>query len=142
MKAGALLATTILLLSGCGDDSHDSSAPDTFTVKGEIVLTSYDGVNYADRGRAGEECWGEQGYEDMAAGAQVVIRDSRDEQVGLGRLEAGSLAQPWRQGPACTFPFEVSGVPASGELYTVEVARRGTVTFKRAEADAVSLTLG
>ena len=78
----------------------------------------------------------------IAAGAQVVVRDSKGEQVGLGQLLPGALPKDVEGSYTCEFPFTVKGVPEGEGLFTVEVGSRGQVTFERDNADAVVVTLG
>ncbi len=43
----------------------------------------------------------------------------------------------------CNFTFEVTDVPiAEVDLYAVEIASRGKITFKESDAHDVALTLG
>lgn len=140
-----------MLTAGCGGtESADSSKPETpkesetFTVVGSLTLDNARGVNYLEYGRAGESCWGEQGYDDIRAGASVVVRNSKGEKVGLGQLDEGSLTEDSSEyvpGP-CRFPFSVTDVPVDGNLYSVEVSGRGEIDFDRLSAGAVSLNLG
>lgn len=94
-------------------------------------------------GRKGASCAGQNGYEDITAGAQVVVQDNSDKTVGLGQLDGGVMSDRVSSVDAqCVFAFSVSDVPAAGNIFSIEVAHRGQVKFKRANADSVSLTLG
>lgn len=123
-------------------DDESNSEPEAFTVAGHMDLHSYDGI-FITGSKAGSACTGDDGYQDMQAGAQVVIRDSSGEQIGLGQLAEGTLPENFREAYTCRFEFAVEDVPDMGDsLYTVEVASRGEITFKRDQADALVLTLG
>lgn len=136
---------TVTALAACGGESAGSTPrePKTFTVDGTLTLEDSSSVNYAMHGRKGEECWGEQGYDDIRQGAQVVIRDSTGAKVALGALEQGTLtarSDPYYSAP-CEFPFTVDDVPVGkGGVFSVEVTHRGEVSFE--QGDALSLTLG
>lgn len=101
-----------------------------FTVQGVISLGHYNG-------EAGE-CAGSSGYEDIAGGAEIIIRDSKGDRVGVGELNTGRF-QP---GSKCTFAFKIPDVPDHGSLYSIEVGHRGEVTFKKGDASSIALTVG
>lgn len=135
MKRLVIVAAALGSLVACGGGSEEPAKPKTFDVEGTMTLTTSRGVIAAGGG-----CAGSNGYEDMQAGANVVIFDSTGEKVGIGELEPGrSGSEPTVQ---CIFDFTVNDIPIKGDIYSVEVANRGEITFKRSEAKAVALTLG
>ena len=78
------------------------------------------------------------GFDDIAEGAAVTVRDSSGAIVGVGNLGGGRSSSY-----GCNLPFAVAEV-SSSELYTVEVNHRGEVTFTADEVTAgeVRLSLG
>lgn len=149
----AAAVVTAFTAASCGEESAPAESstseaeeqPETVDVYGTLTLTDRSAVNYALNGTKGEECWGEDGYDDIAGGAQVVIRDSDGTKVGLGELDTGALTEDSDRFYAapCLFPFAVTDVPAgddAGAVYSVEVAHRGEVSFSL--GDMVELTLG
>jgi hypothetical protein len=109
---------------------------ETFSFDGTMALNDYwPGSN------AGDLCYGDGGYDDMQAGAQVIVADPDGTNVALGRLQPGTLESPYR----CVFPFHVDDVPERGShaIFEVTVSDRGGVGFAREEmTDGVGLTLG
>lgn len=130
MRIGlGIAALAFAALSACGG----SDEPDSFDVAGKITLTTASGIS-----SDGSTCIGIDGYDDMRSGASVVVYDSTGKKVAIGELDAGEVAT----GSSCVFAFEVDDVPADGDIYSVEVANRGDVPFKRAEAQEITVSLG
>ena len=50
----------------------------------------------------------------------------------------------FRSGDAvCSFHISITDVPVSGDIYSIEVADRGEISFTQEEAkDSINLTLG
>ncbi len=128
MKRLGIALAAIVLSAGCGgsEGSDSFTAKGTFTLK-QIGLSSSTGP-----------CEGRDGYQDIRPGVQVVVRDATGKDVGLGRLGDGTRVDPgW-----CEFPFTVTDIPESEGLYTIEVSKRGGISFKRTDAAKLALTLG
>lgn len=68
------------------------------------------------------------GYEDLKAGAEVVVTGTSHEVLAVTRLEGGELS-----GDGCTFAFEVE-VPDS-DFYNVEVTHRGEISYSASDLD-------
>ena len=130
---GIVIAVGVLL-TGCGGGSDAKDAePKVFDVKGTMTLTSESVI-----GDGGDGCLGSGGYDDMRAGAPVVVFDDAGKKVGIGELEVGQASSTVR----CVFNFTVPEVPAGGKIYSIEVSHRGEIPFKPAQAKKLSLTLG
>ncbi|TKJ28343.1 hypothetical protein [Blastococcus sp. CCUG 61487] len=130
----APLVLVALLLSGWaiwrGVEQH--------TVSGTVLL-----VDSAYFGLApGRTCSGELGYDDLRAGAQVILTDGDGETLSTGRLSRGEF-----DGLGCVFSFEVEDVPRA-EFYGVSVASvsRGHLQYsydELTEADwSLQLSIG
>lgn len=121
-----------LLLAGCGSGGGGGG---TFTVNGSLTAGTLDtpmtqctyipGVSNA-------------GFSDLTKGADVKIRDSNGKVVGIGELKGGTRFSPAR----CKFDFTIDDVPEGDSIYSIEVAHRGEVPFKRADAESLSLSMG
>lgn len=124
-------ACLLLVVTGCGSDP--------LTVRGHLTLTDSD-INWLVGTEVGDgnACEGMGGYDDIAQGAEVVVRDSQGDRVGVGHLGAGKGAGE----SSCRFAFSVSDVDSDSKLLSVEITHRGEITFKRAEAGAVDVSLG
>ena len=145
-RLALVLGVAAILLAGCGDKGSGATKPPSFDVLGVLDLTSYDGINYANRGSKGEECWGEHGFDDIVKGAQVVIKSPSGESIGLGELGTGRLtsnANSFRVNARCRFDFHIFDVPDKGDgVYSVEVSHRGGVSFQKVDASHLRLTIG
>lgn len=141
------LLVVALLLTACGGGGSPTPAkpktPEPFAVEGTVTLDATGNGVLADTGRKGAGCVGQNGYDDITEGTQVVIRDDKGKTVGVGDLDAGAMATGlYALNAHCDFLFSVPGVKTTADFLSVEVARRGPVQFKRADADSVGLTLG
>lgn len=126
-----LIACLLLLTGGCGSDPLDVKGSLTLNGSGnEIHWLALDDTD-------GQPCEGDLGYSDVTAGADVVVRNSKGDEVGLGELGTGKAHDG-----ACVFRFTVRDVKGSGNIFSVEIGHRGEVSFKRPEAGSVALTLG
>lgn len=141
------LAPLALLLSlvacGGGEDPaaepSEPAEPETFTASGVFVLTDASSVDYDYETET--DCYGIDGYDDIAEGTQVTVRDAEGSRVGSGELGEGRL-DTFSDTAACTFRFMVYDIPVSEGIYTVEVASRGEINFRQAEAGGLELSLG
>lgn len=144
IKGAVVVGIMLLTATGCGSGSkadggsESSKRPATFTARGTLVLDSTE--NRADNGTAneGDPCSATLDYSDLQGGGQVVVRDAGDKQVGLGTLGQGKF----NSAILCAVPFEVSGIPDTGDIFSVEVGHRGKVSFKRADAENLTISLG
>jgi hypothetical protein len=113
------------------------SAPATITVHGSLVL---DGpISF---GLDGGFCAGLGGFNDIAAGAPVVIYDASGKQLSVTALPPGTQSDkfddPSRQ---CWFTFDIVGVPAGVGPYSIEVSHRGKIPFDQSTASHVNMRL-
>lgn len=115
-----LLVAVIVLLTVVGTVTLSSA--DT-TVAGRMTVVTSTNALSASSYSNGGSCVTYGGYDDIAEGTAVTVRDSTGAIVGVGSLGAG-------QGSAygCSFPFTVTDVPDS-DFYTVEISHRGAMTF-------------
>jgi hypothetical protein len=103
----------------------------TLTVDGDISVTG------SSSGYTGGPCVTRSGFDDIAAGAQVVVKDA------AGKVLATTTLGPGRStGTACAFGFHTD-VPTGSDFYGVELGRRGVVQFTAEQmAAGVHLTVG
>lgn len=111
------------------------------TVVGTLTLNDSDGFTFAsDSG-----CNGTGGYDEIRAGAQVVITDGAGTTVALGQLGSGQMDGTFNSSTAemCKFNFAVPAVPTGKGFYGVEIAHRGRVQYPEQQLfGALALTLG
>jgi hypothetical protein len=135
------LALVALLTVAACSDGAEAEDPDEFTARGTLTMPNTTGaIDWEMYGETGETCWGGIDYVDIAEGAEVIIRNGKGDSVGLGTLEAGTLTKSAR-GRTCAWEFTVEDIPDEGELFTIEIGRRGEVTFKRDDADNIQVSL-
>lgn len=130
----------VLALTGCSaaaaHPAHTTpKKPTTFLVNGSITLNGESSFLALDSG-----CQGTEGYDDITAGAQVVIADASGKTLGIGQLDAGSVTG---DGSGCALPFAINHIPIGPKFYQVTVSHRGAVQFASAQMhSAVALTIG
>lgn len=139
------VAALLVLLAACGNggDPKGEDQPETLDVSGQLDLAATGNGVLADNRRKGAGCVGQNGYEDIQTGAQVVIRDEAGKTVGIGKLDAGTMATGlYATNAHCTFNFTISDIDSTADFLSVEVAKRGQIQFDRDQAQALVLTLG
>lgn len=130
-----LAFVTVLLLAACAP-----AAPAGHTITGTMTLDA-EGVDPGDTNTPG--CRSKGGYEDIAEGAQVVVKDGAGSVLATTALGGGTqtVTDP---GADCVFEFSVA-VP-DAEFYSIEVTHRGALTYSRVELEergwTVSFSLG
>lgn len=121
-----------------------STSAGTFTLGGTFTLKlgTFEWDHAADGSAV---CAGRDGYDDITAGASVVVTDQGGAVIATGALGTGSPTVDSTTGRAtqCTFAIEVTSVP-DRPFYGVAVSHRGTQTYsaEQARTGGVSLTLG
>jgi hypothetical protein len=126
-------------------NSATPEASEMHTVTGVVVIESTQHFGLQGRGPydVGDPCFGDAGFDDIRAGADIRALDEAGNVVGLGRLSTGALtdAEPVR---VCQFSWTMEIDDA--EFYAFEVANRGGPSFTRAELEAlgwnVELSIG
>jgi hypothetical protein len=138
----AALALGVLALGACGGRAPSKSAPTatappTYTISGSVALKgtlfsmdNSDTVSYQING----PCFGTHGYDDLKAGAAVVVTNQNGTTIGSSSLDEGQLPKDPAEmkdptaPTTCTFAFVVGSVPRAS-FYKIEVAHRGQVTY-------------
>lgn len=151
MRRGIIVGAALALaLSGCGSEPEEAAEPKEpasssesqaqLYISGVLSLVDLDGTRAPKGSDAGDPCYGVNGYDDINAGAEVVVRNSAGETVGLGELEPGEVYP--LNGGSCDFDFFVDGVTDPDDFFSVEVAGRGEISFTRDEASSIRVSLG
>lgn len=144
MKSLAVVAAAAaVLVTGCGSSSDGPSQkadpkPKTFAIAGTVSVWAPD-ISVPNGNTVGAECSSKGGYEDITMNADVVVRDASGTKVGLGRLGPGVIADAGGGLPECTYPLEVSDVPDTGEIFTLQIGSHPEKTLKRADLDHLEL---
>jgi hypothetical protein len=108
-------AVSLLVVSGC---AWSKPQPQGLVINGVVDVPS-------SPPSSGADCRVAARLADVTAGAQVVVTDASDTQVGQGTLNP---AQDWSP---CNlrYDFRITGVPAGRGPYGLEVAGHGRVLF-------------
>lgn len=121
-RLAAIVTGAVILLAAAGGTGAYLLTPDkptTVTIIGTMTLLPA-AFNPA---YPGTPCTGGVGYDDIAQGTDVVVRDAAGKVIGTGQLGAGSV-----RGTYCVFWFTVSEVPQE-TFYGVEISHRGVMTY-------------
>lgn len=145
--AGALVGAVVVGVALVARDSlriaPSGSVSPRHSLGGSIAFT--DRSSYYKNPRA-DPCGPESGYPDIAAGAAVVLKDDNGKTIATGALRSpvqspGSGTGYFR----CLLAFTLPDVPEV-PFYSVEVSRRGALTFSLADMKAqnwsITLSLG
>jgi hypothetical protein len=129
----ALIVVVLVVLPGgkSGRPSAVAPQPSTLTVVGSLSLHDVEtDLN---------NCVGTGGYYDIQGGTQVVITDSANTAIAVGRLMPGTQ----NGSDECDFAFALADVPAGKGIYGIEVSHRGKLSFNEADLrHLINLTLG
>ena len=131
IRTAAALVVAFSMMAGCGGSSHQ--------LTGSIQVVEQLGLG--SENRIGQPCTGTGGYDDIAEGASVVVRDEANKVLATGTLKAGKIVAL----ETCRFDFTVDNLP-DAKFYQVEVSHRGAVTYSKSDLDSkgwkVALSLG
>jgi hypothetical protein len=118
-------------------------APSSFVMQGklEVSLSSYS-MYYGSKGDGCKDPVSD-GYDDIYTGQSVKVTDAAGTTIALGQLYGGVVSGTYASFvTACTWDFEITGVPEGVQFYGVEVADRGVVELDRTDAATPELSLG
>lgn len=160
MRRIAAVAALALVagLAGCSGGAQSSGAAATPT-RSAVALT--EGVIYgrlaveADFGEntvhgnttKGGPCISPDGYQDISDGTGITITNADGKIVGSTTLTAKGLTPAGgsmkMMDTHCEFDFIVDHVPNDSDFYTIQIGRRGSMTFSADEVFSnVTMTLG
>jgi hypothetical protein len=121
-------------------------APNTLTVHGTMSVPEKITLNSMNAS-LGERCAADDGYDDIAVGTDVTVKDNDGHTVAIGELGSGTLvgdASDWTN-RLCSFPFTVTIDDATSDFYSIKMGRvsRGEVDFPVAKLTRpVRLSIG
>jgi len=150
-----------LALASLASISVVGCAPQTLSFTGSVSTPTEarGGFGFDPPDEAGGPCVRETDYPDVSLGAQVILRDSSGDTIGLASLGQGALLNGWYPDgirtpegyehsgyveDLCVYSFRFSDVKSNDDFFSIEVGRRGEVHFSRQqleESDAF-LTIG
>lgn len=114
------------------------------------IITGTLVINEVIYGVEGQPCAGENGYNDIHGGTQIVVKDNTGTIIATGALEQGKGVKPdmnaellklheqigtesGRGTPLeCKFAVTIENVPKSN-FYMIEIGRRRAMTYKAEE---------
>jgi hypothetical protein len=121
-------------------------AQETHIVTGTVVIPSpqHWGLEEHQVGKAGLPCFGDDGFEDIRAGATISVLDEAGTIIATGSLNPGKLVGTDPPPFVCEMSWTIE-VPDT-EFYVFKIADREGPTFSRADLEAagwrVPLTIG
>lgn len=116
-------------------------------------------INELIYGVEGQFCSGENGYDDIQGGRQILVKNNKGEILATGELGQGegvktNLSEKLEQTATeaglgtplrCQFPITIENVPQA-DFYTFEIGRRGGMTYTAKELQQkgwkIELSLG
>ncbi len=115
-----VLSVVALLSVACGGSGEDT-VPRNLT--GSFTLTGYGNMLGST---SDSSCLGKGGYEDIREGLGVVVSDEAGKTLATGSLgKSMYTSSPMK----CFFPIIVSKTLPKADFYTVEVGKRGDLTY-------------
>lgn len=126
----------VLSILGCSLSSE-------YKLEGSITLIGPDfQTRQGQQGKVGDDCftWGR--YSDIAEGTEILVKNSKDETLAIGRLSGGKFTKADASGwiMHCTFTFSVQNIPKAG-LYVIENGKRGEKQYSLGELRKLDWTL-
>jgi hypothetical protein len=135
--------------AGCGNDIEKAvttakptqvataPSPSTHLLAGSLSLEDFDGFLDRDNPTSpqdGDSCFGRGGYDDIVAGANVVVKDASGTIVATSQLGEGSVQTIGGRFYKCVFKFAVT-VPDTA-FYSIEISHRGALSYSKAELES------
>lgn len=114
--AAGVAVAVLLLLGGC-----HKGPPSGQTLTGTFTLTPATARP--------DPCTPPTGFQDIAKGAPVTVKNESGATIGTGPLGDGALDATKK---SCVFSFTVTGLPAA-TAYVIGVANRAGISFSAAE---------
>lgn len=151
----ALIAGLALALVACGGTTSSggptgsvgptsSPTPTPLPTPKRGTLTGTFTLVDKDIDRVGSSCSGSGGYSDFAPGMNVVVKDEGGKIIGTSSTTPGPVPDEYAS-VTCVLEFTVEDLP-DAKFYSVEIGRRGDLTYSREELDDMgwnlSLSLG
>ncbi|WP_051727997.1 hypothetical protein [Nocardia brasiliensis] len=136
LTAGVVIGAALAAAGYFGYRAYDNrrDQPKPLLVVGTMTLI---GSASWDAAAAGG-CEGSGGYSDIRQGTRVVLTNESGTTIGVSSLEKGS-----KDGSDCMFLWTMLDVPATEKFYTLEIARRGELTYTRKDLELpLTTTLG
>lgn len=124
----------VFLLTACG--SAAPPTPVTHDLSGTLTLRNGDRVYQSATG-----CQGTGGYADIDQTLQVVVKSDAGAIIGTSALtsrrppQTSDVNVTATNNRSCFFDFTVKALPVAA-FYSVEVGRRGAVTYSKADLEA------
>jgi len=144
----ALLSTSLILACGGSEEPKPTPTPELTTVHvvGTFLLKQSAPTNIGPPSvspTATPTCKGRGGYNDIAAGMEVVL-SADGSTLSVGRFSPGKVVSLTQFQEQCQFSFELD-VPEGHDFYNVKVGRRGDRNYTFPEitsGGALEFTIG
>lgn len=143
------------LLAGCtsarGAVHHHAAASksaDPVTVVGSVTVKR---ASIMTEDGPGTVCWTDGNapafgspspYDDVKAGAQVVITDASGKTLALGKLGDGTAVGASSETADCRFDFTIYDVPGGSSFYGIKVGTEQSQQFPAAALPSAAVSFG
>lgn len=154
MRAHPVVATVALAvtLAACGSAGATPAAPSSATKVPVAGYVDVPGQTWVSGAAAGDDCTAQSGYDDVAAGAQIVLATDTGATLATASLTGGKFAPGTAAKPGtvtatqgrCQLPFDFGQVDlGAGKFFSITLGHRGTLKYGRADLDKpVQLRIG
>ena len=126
LALGAVAVGVLGTLAGCGfvaAGNKSPSKPSAFVLNGHAAVTLT-----ATSQTVGSTCVSPTGATDVASNVAVTVTDSGGKKIAAGNLGTGVITSDSGVA-ACSFPFQIRGVPGGIETYGVAIGTRPAQIF-------------
>jgi len=137
----SIATMSLVCLTACSASPASSDGQSSLSgVHGSVTVPRFVGSSGL-KPIAGDPCTAKAGYDDIAAGTQVTVKDASGKTLAFTSLDAGTVSKkdPLNTGMYvyCEFPFTIDKLPASA-IYAVSAGgvQRGAVNFEKADVSS------
>jgi len=152
-RPSAVAVALAAVLAGCGNAGSSPTATPAAAARTPVSgYVDVPGLTWKSQAAAGEECTAQSGYDDVAAGAQIVLATDSGTTLATASLDGGKFApgtnptfgSPTATQGRCQFRFDFGQVDlGAGKFFGVTLGRRGTLKYGRTDLQKpVALRIG
>lgn len=152
-RPASITVALAALLAGCGGGGAAPAVSSSSAAKTPVAgYVDVPGLTWKSQAAAGEECTAQSGYDDVTAGAQIVLATDFGATLATASLTGGKFAPGTAPKPGtvtatqgrCQLGFDFGQVDlGAGKFFSIILGHRGTLKYGRADLDKpVQLRIG